>query len=170
MDAYTILKPVKGATSICYAFEFVWAIIPIESAYLKVEGTCDGDYGYVVAVLQITNKSRGFLKETTGFAAYTVTYTCMVLRPFRGEVLDVLVTSVSKVCPLPLFQGFYSRLLSIDFCSLLQRLSLHHLRARYMHCPAAQWWQSFWMRSIFCSLIDTCLAENLEGRHHGSGS
>ena len=50
----------------------------------------------MVAVLQITNKSRGLLKDTTGFASYTVTYTCMVLRPFRGEVMDVLVTTVSK--------------------------------------------------------------------------
>lgn len=66
------------------------------SVSIQVEGTCDGDYGYVVAVLQITNKSRGLLKDTTGFASYTVTYTCMVLRPFRGEVMDVLVTTVSK--------------------------------------------------------------------------
>ena len=62
----------------------------------QVEGTCDGDYGYVVAVLQITDRSRGMLKDTTGFACYNVTYTCMVLRPFRGEVMDVMVTSVSK--------------------------------------------------------------------------
>lgn len=68
---------------------------------LQVEGTCDGDHGYVVAVLQITGKSRGMLKDTTGFASYTVTYTCMVLRPFRGEVMDVLVTSVSKVTAWP---------------------------------------------------------------------
>lgn len=62
-----------------------------------MEGTCDGEHGYVVAVLQITDKSKGLLKDSTGFASYTVKYTCMVLRPFRGEVMDVLVSSVSKV-------------------------------------------------------------------------
>ena len=62
-----------------------------------MEGRCDGEYGYIISVVQITNKSQGLLKATTGFAAYTVTYTCLVLRPFRGEVMDVLVTSVSKV-------------------------------------------------------------------------
>lgn len=63
----------------------------------EVEGSCDGDYGYVVAVLQIIKKGKGRLKDTTGFASYDVTYSCLVLRPFRGEVMDTLVTSVSKV-------------------------------------------------------------------------
>lgn len=63
----------------------------------EVEGTCDGEHGYIVAVLQITDKSKGLLKDSTGFACYNVKYTCMVLRPFRGEVIDTLVSSVSKV-------------------------------------------------------------------------
>jgi DNA-directed RNA polymerase II subunit RPB7 len=68
---------------------------------MQVEGSCDGDYGYVVAVLQIIKKGKGRLKDTTGFASYDVTYSCLVLRPFRGEVMDTLVTSVSKVAPPP---------------------------------------------------------------------
>ena len=64
---------------------------------MQVEGTCDGDYGYIVAVLNILDKSKGLLKDSTGFASYQVKYACVVLRPFRGEVMDVLVSSVSKV-------------------------------------------------------------------------
>jgi len=63
----------------------------------EVEGSCDGDHGYVVAVLQIIHKSKGALKDTTGFASYGVTYNCLVLRPFKGEVMDTLVTSVNKM-------------------------------------------------------------------------
>ena len=68
-----------------------------EGFSVQVEGTCDGDYGYIVAVLNILDKSKGLLKDSTGFASYQVKYACVVLRPFRGEVMDVLVSSVSKV-------------------------------------------------------------------------
>jgi len=68
-----------------------------EQLRAEVEGSCDGEYGYVVAVLQITNKSKGNLKDTTGFASYDVTYNCLVLRPFKNEVMDTLVTSVNKM-------------------------------------------------------------------------
>lgn len=64
---------------------------------VQVEGQCDGEYGYIVAVVAITDKSQGLLKDTTGYASYNVTYTCIVLRPFKGEVMDVVVTNVTKV-------------------------------------------------------------------------
>ena len=83
--------------SSCNFGEVGHVMISNDRGCIQVEGRCDGEYGYIVSVVQITEKSQGMLEKTTGHAAYTVTYTCLVLRPFRGEVMDVLVTSVSKV-------------------------------------------------------------------------
>jgi DNA-directed RNA polymerase subunit E'/Rpb7 len=40
----------------------------------------------------------------TGFVKYNVDYTALMFRPFKNEVLDAVVKSVSEVCssrPLP---------------------------------------------------------------------
>ena len=41
------------------------------------------------------------IQDTTAFAKFHVTYTCIVFRPFKGEVLDCIVTSVNKVSSPP---------------------------------------------------------------------
>ena len=41
--------------------------------------------------------SQGRIKEGTGFAIFDVQYNCVVFRPFKGEVLDTVVTQVNKV-------------------------------------------------------------------------
>lgn len=40
--------------------------------------------------------SQGVIQDTTAFAKFHVKYTCIVFRPFKGEVLDCIVTSVNK--------------------------------------------------------------------------
>lgn len=40
---------------------------------------------------------QGLIREGTGFAKFDVKYTCVVFRPFKGEVLDTVVTQVNKV-------------------------------------------------------------------------
>jgi len=40
---------------------------------------------------------QGLIREGTGFARFNVTYSCVVFRPFKGEVLDTVVTQVNKV-------------------------------------------------------------------------
>jgi DNA-directed RNA polymerase II subunit RPB7 len=40
---------------------------------------------------------QGKIREGTGFAKFDVKYTCVVFRPFKGEVLDTVVTQVNKV-------------------------------------------------------------------------
>ena len=37
---------------------------------------------------------------------FTLTYKCLVMRPFRGEVVDCDVVSVNKVRRLPYLVGF----------------------------------------------------------------
>ena len=39
------------------------------------------------------------IQDTSAFAKFTVTYECIVFRPFKGEVLDCVVTSVNKARP-----------------------------------------------------------------------
>jgi DNA-directed RNA polymerase II subunit RPB7 len=36
-------------------------------------------------------------QDGTGMASFDVTYTAIVCRPYKGEVLDAVVTSVNKV-------------------------------------------------------------------------
>ena len=106
----------------------------------QVEGRCDGEYGYIISVVQITNKSQGLLKATTGFAAYTVTYTCLVLRPFRGEVMDVLVTSVSKV-------SLFTPILQYQFAALS---SCYPIKASYIYASPSQKTLQVCLLGTFC--------------------
>lgn len=63
----------------------------------KVEGTCSGQYGFIICVTGTHNVSKGLIRPGTGSAVFTVRYTCIVMRPFKGEVLDCVVTSVNKM-------------------------------------------------------------------------
>lgn len=63
----------------------------------EVEGTCSGKYGFVIAVTNVASVSEGVIQEGTGNALFQVTYSCVVFRPFKGEVLDAVVTQVTKM-------------------------------------------------------------------------
>ena len=41
--------------------------------------------------------SKGQIREGLGTALFNVHYSCLVLRPHKGEVMDCVVTSASKV-------------------------------------------------------------------------
>lgn len=41
---------------------------------------------------------KGYLHQHRGLATFPVKYRAIVLRPFRGEVVDALVSQVTKVC------------------------------------------------------------------------
>lgn len=69
---------------------------------LEVEGTFAGRYGFVIAVLQVMEPiPTGALDDTTGYAIFPLRYQAVVFRPFRGEVLDGVVSKTSE-------QGFYT--------------------------------------------------------------
>lgn len=64
---------------------------------LEVEGTFEGRYGFIVAVLQVSpNIPPGELEEGTGFAVFPLQYQAVVFRPFKGEVLDSVVSKVTQ--------------------------------------------------------------------------
>lgn len=69
-----------------------------QKLYTEVEGTCTGKYGFVIAVTTIDNIGSGIIQPGQGFVVYPVKYKAIVFRPFKGEVLDAVVTQVNKVC------------------------------------------------------------------------
>ncbi|KAH7542386.1 hypothetical protein FEM48_Zijuj02G0067900 [Ziziphus jujuba var. spinosa] len=62
-----------------------------------VEGTCSGRHGFVVAITGIENIGKGLIRDGTGFVTFPVKYQCVVFRPFKGEILEAVVTMVNKM-------------------------------------------------------------------------
>lgn len=107
-----------------------------QKLYTEVEGTCTGKYGFVIAVTLIDNIGPGLILPgegmisiskkkvcgnvcVSGFVVYAVRYKALVFRPFKGEVLDAVVTQVNKVGmfaeigPLSCFISHHVSLLNI---------------------------------------------------------
>lgn len=78
----------------------------------QVEGACNGKYGYVVTVVAVHDVGRGKLRDDgSGLATFRVEYQALTVRPFRGEVVDAVVTSVNKM-------GFFAEAGPLQlFCS-----------------------------------------------------
>ncbi|XP_023319602.1 DNA-directed RNA polymerase II subunit RPB7 [Eurytemora carolleeae] len=68
-----------------------------QKLFTEVEGTCSGKYGFVIAVTTIDSVGAGLIQPGEGFVLYPVKYKAIVFRPFKGEVLDAVVTQVNKV-------------------------------------------------------------------------
>uniref|UniRef100_A0A452Z2F5 DNA-directed RNA polymerase subunit n=1 Tax=Aegilops tauschii subsp. strangulata TaxID=200361 RepID=A0A452Z2F5_AEGTS len=62
-----------------------------------VEGTCSGRHGFVVAITGVEDIGKGLIREGTGFVTFPVKYQCVVFRPFKGEILEAVVTMVNKM-------------------------------------------------------------------------
>ncbi|KAI4303735.1 hypothetical protein MLD38_039332 [Melastoma candidum] len=60
-----------------------------------VEGTCS--MGFVVAITGIESVGKGLIRDGTGFVTFPVKYQCIVFRPFKGEILEAVVTLVNKL-------------------------------------------------------------------------
>ena len=54
-------------------------------------------HGFVIAVTTIDNIGLGMLQSGRGVALYPVKYKAIVFRPFKGEILDAIITQVNKV-------------------------------------------------------------------------
>ncbi|KAH0896378.1 hypothetical protein HID58_045946 [Brassica napus] len=62
-----------------------------------VEGTCSGRHGFVVAITGIESVGKGLIRDGTAFVTFPVKYQCVVFRPFKGEILEAVVTLVNKM-------------------------------------------------------------------------
>lgn len=64
---------------------------------LEVEGTFAGRHGFIIAVLQVEEPiPTGELEDGTGYAVFPLQYKAVVFRPFKGEVLDTVVSKVTQ--------------------------------------------------------------------------
>lgn len=63
----------------------------------QVEGTCSGRYGFIVMVTRMEDPGMGEVTDDgTARAKFHIKYDCIVFRPFKGEVVDAVVTQVNK--------------------------------------------------------------------------
>jgi DNA-directed RNA polymerase subunit E'/Rpb7 len=53
---------------------------------------------YIVSVISINSIGEGKVLPSTGQARFKTSYTAVVFKPFKGEVMDGRVTNVNKVC------------------------------------------------------------------------
>ncbi|TXG53069.1 hypothetical protein EZV62_022238 [Acer yangbiense] len=65
-----------------------------------VEGTCSGRHRFVVAIMGVNSIGKGLIQDGTGFVTFLVKYQCVVFRPFKGEILESIITMVNKVCTI----------------------------------------------------------------------
>lgn len=56
-----------------------------------------GRHGFIVSVVSIDDMSEGLVLAGRGEVLFHVKYKAIVFRPIRGEVVDAIVKSVSKV-------------------------------------------------------------------------
>ena len=70
-------------------------------------------HGFVIAVTTIDNIGAGMILASRGFVKYPVKYKAIVFRPFKGEVVDAVVTQVNKVSSL--YNTTYGSLLPAHF-------------------------------------------------------
>ncbi|KAL3478992.1 RNA polymerase Rpb7 [Aspergillus californicus] len=57
------------------------------------EGRCTGDH-FVICVMDMVDIGEGRVLPSNGQAEYTIKYRAIIWKPFRGETVDALVTSV----------------------------------------------------------------------------
>ena len=77
----------------------------------EVEGQCLGANGYVIQIVDYQNIIPGSIDIDTGAVQVTVLYEAILMRPFKNEVLDAIVTSatneVSNLYPFALFFAIF---------------------------------------------------------------
>ena len=64
--------------------------------YADVEGTCSGQFGYIIAVVSILDIGKGMVLSGSGQAEFITRYRAIVFKPFKGEVVDGVVNNVNK--------------------------------------------------------------------------
>ncbi|KAE8417559.1 RNA polymerase Rpb7 [Aspergillus pseudocaelatus] len=57
------------------------------------EGRCTGDH-FVICVMDMVDIGEGRVLPSSGQAEYTIKYRAIIWKPFRGETVDAIVTSV----------------------------------------------------------------------------
>ncbi|CAO3587942.1 unnamed protein product [Absidia cylindrospora] len=68
-----------------------------DKLYSDVEGTCSGRFGYIITVVSLLNFSKGKVLPGSGLTEFRVKYQAIVFKPYKGEVLDAVISTVNKM-------------------------------------------------------------------------
>lgn len=68
--------------------------------YADVEGTCLGEFGHIIDVVNVLDIGKGMELPSSGQAGFLTKYRAIGFKPFKDEVVDGVVTIVNKVCIL----------------------------------------------------------------------
>lgn len=98
--------------------------------YADVEGTCSGQFGYIIAVVTILNIGEGMVLPGSGQAEFITRYRAIVFKPFKGEVVDGVVNNVNKVryCMSCAYMSTHTRLFRCSDGFLRGRWTSHCIR------------------------------------------
>jgi DNA-directed RNA polymerase subunit E'/Rpb7 len=77
--------------------------------YSDVEGTCSGQFGFIIAVVSISDIGKGMVISGNGQAEFVTRYRAIVFKPFKGEVVDGVVHNVTRVNIYRSYQFFFTR-------------------------------------------------------------
>ncbi|XP_056688946.1 DNA-directed RNA polymerase II subunit RPB7-like [Spinacia oleracea] len=76
----------------------------ISKLIIDVEGTCSERHGFVVAVTGIEDIGKGLgcvwalIRDNgTAFVTFPVKFKCLVFRPFKGEIVEAVITMVNRM-------------------------------------------------------------------------
>nr|UXY87179.1 RNA polymerase II RPB7 subunit-like protein [Cryptomonas sp.] len=82
----------------CIYFEKSIKSKVISSLLTTVEGNKTGPFGLVIVVVEINNCwNRGKLLPGSSSAFYNISYKALTFRAFRGEILNAIVTNITKL-------------------------------------------------------------------------
>jgi DNA-directed RNA polymerase subunit E'/Rpb7 len=131
--------PDAAALPCKYAVQRARAGVTRRTCAPQIEGTCSGRYGFIIAVTNVLSMGKGMIREGTGSASFNVKYMCLVFRPFRGEVIDCVVSSVNKArAPVRPATGTLSTSL---LCACVQKHALSRSRAGLRALGLLQRWR-----------------------------
>lgn len=82
--------------------------------YSDVEGTCSGQFGYIIAVVSMSDIGNGIVLSGSGQAEFVARYRAIVFKPFKGEVVDGVVNNVTKVRRFTFFPEVQKRQFLVD--------------------------------------------------------
>ena len=74
--------------------------------YSDVEGTCSGQFGFIIAVVSISDIGKGMVVPGNGQAEFITRYRAIVFKPFKGEVVDGVVHNVTRVRSISFLYSF----------------------------------------------------------------
>ncbi|KAI9430845.1 RNA polymerase Rpb7, partial [Lactarius indigo] len=63
--------------------------------YSDIEGTYSGQFGFIVAVVSISDIGKGMVIPGNGQAEFITHYRAIVFKPFKGKVVNGIVHNIT---------------------------------------------------------------------------